>query len=69
MAYDTLAGMFWSRVEKDGGLPAHMVKRGGHWQTFTWSEVGDVVRELALGLLALGQQRGESVAILLASRA
>ena len=68
MADDTLVRMFWSRVEKNGSQPAHMLKRGGHWHTLTWSEVGDVVRELALGLLALGQQRGDAVALFSASR-
>jgi len=69
MVEDTLTRMFWSRVEKSGSLPAQMMKRGGRWQTLAWSEVGDAVREAALGLLALGQQRGDTVALLSASRA
>ena len=69
MANDTLARMFWSRVESHATLPAQMVKRGGRWQTLPWAEVGTIVRELALGLLALGQQRGDAVALLSASRA
>jgi len=69
MADDTLARMFWSQVEKSGSLPAQMVKRGGQWQTLTWSQVGTIVRELALGLLDLGRQPGESIAFLSTSRA
>lgn len=69
MADDSLARMFWSRVERSGDRPAQMVKRDGQWRTLTWKEVGARVRELTLGLIALGRQRGESVALLSASRA
>lgn len=69
MAGDTLARMFWSRVETSGGRPAQQFKRGGSWQTLTWGQVGEIVRELALGLIALGRQKGDPVALLSASRA
>jgi len=69
MAEDTLAKMFWSRVERSGDRPAQQFKQGGAWQTRTWREVGDVVRELALGLIALGRGKGDAVALLSASRA
>ena len=69
MAEDTLAKMFWSRVERSGDRPAQQFKQAGVWQTLTWREVGDSVRELALGLIALGRAKGESVALLSASRA
>jgi long-chain acyl-CoA synthetase len=69
MADETLARMFWSRVEKGGDLPAQLVKRGGRWQTLTWSEVGNLVRGMALGLVAIGVRRGDAVALLSASRA
>src|SRR5207248_10238773 len=66
---ETLGTMFSSRVEKSADRPAHMSKRHGAWTTLTWREVGDVVRELALGLIALGRQPGDTVALLSASRA
>ncbi len=69
MSAQNLAGMFWSRVEHSGTAPAQMVKRQGPWRTLGWSEVGEAVRELALGLLALGLQPGRSVALLCTSRA
>jgi len=68
MAYESLARMFWSRVERSAHLPAQMFKQGGAWQTLTWRQAGDVVEELALGLVALGRQRGDAVALLSASR-
>jgi long-chain acyl-CoA synthetase len=69
MAHDTLARMFWDRVEESGERPAQQFKAEGAWKTLTWREVGDVVRELALGLVALGREKGEAVALLSASRA
>ena len=69
MADDTLARLFWSRVDKSGDTPAQQSKRAGTWETLTWRQVGETVREVALGLLALGRQKGEAVALLSASRA
>jgi len=68
-AEDTLARMFWRRVERSGDRPAQMVKRGGRWEALDWSRVGAQVRELALGLLAVGLRAGEAVALLSRSRA
>ena len=69
MAPDTLARMFWDRVERSGDRPAHQFKQSTDWKTITWREVGDVVREVALGLLALGRGTGDAVALLSTSRA
>jgi long-chain acyl-CoA synthetase len=66
---ETLATMFWSRVDTSAARPAQMSKRHGAWITLTWREVGEVVRELALGLIALGRQPGDTVALLSTSRA
>ena len=69
MANVTLASMLWSRVERDGDRPAQQSKESGAWTTRTWREVGDIVRELATGLLALGRRKDDAVGILSASRA
>ena len=69
MTPDTLARMFWDRVERSGDRPAHQFKQSADWKTITWREVGDVVREVALGLLALGRGKGDAVALLSTSRA
>src|SRR5262250_1795646 len=69
MAIDTLARMFWDRVERSGARPAQQFKQGAGWKTITWREVGDVVREAALGLVALGREKGDMVALLSTSRA
>ena len=69
MADSYLAQVFWSRVQRSADRPAQRAKRDGAWQTLTWREVGDVVREVALGLVALGRQKGDAVALLSTSRA
>ena len=70
MTKDTLARLFWSRVdEAEGSRPAQQFKRDGKWITLTMREVGGIVREVALGLIALGRQTGDRVALLSGSRA
>jgi len=68
MAEDTLARMFWSRIDRSGDRPAQQFKRDGTWQTLTWRQVGEIVREAALGLIALGRRPGDAVGLLSASR-
>jgi long-chain acyl-CoA synthetase len=69
MSETSLARMFWNRVEKSAGQPAQKLKHHGGWKTLSWREVGDAVREVASGLVALGRRPGEAVAILSGSRA
>ena len=64
MAVDTLARLFWDRVERSADRPAQQWKQGGVWTTISWREMGETVRELALGLIALGRGKGDSVALL-----
>ncbi|HEV8440443.1 MAG TPA: long-chain fatty acid--CoA ligase [Methylomirabilota bacterium] len=68
MADETLARMFWARVERSGPKPAQQFKKDGAWRTLSWGEVGEIVREVSLGLLALGRKRNEAVGILSGSR-
>ncbi len=69
MAHGTLASMFWNRVERDGDRAAQRYKANGTWHTLNWRQVGEVVRELATGLLVLGRRNEDAVGILSASRA
>jgi acyl-CoA synthetase (AMP-forming)/AMP-acid ligase II len=69
MAADsTLSAMLWSRVAAGPDRPAQLVRRGAGWTALSRREVGDRVRELALGLIARGHKRGDAIAILSASR-
>ena len=69
MSEQSLARMFWNRVEKSAGSPAQKFKQQGTWKTLTWREVGNAVRELAAGLAALGRRPADAVGILSTSRA
>lgn len=69
MVEQTLAQMFWNRVERHGDRPAQVFKREEKWETLTWRQYGETVRELAMGLLALGRKKGDAVALLAQSRA
>ena len=70
MTRDTLARLFWARMEEGGGnRPAQQFKRHGTWIMLTAREVGAIVREVALGLIAIGRQPGDRVALLSSSRA
>jgi long-chain acyl-CoA synthetase len=69
MTHDTLGQMFWSRVERSRDRPAQMIKRGAAWESLTWGQVGEIVEEVALGLVSLGCGKGDAVALLSASRA
>jgi long-chain acyl-CoA synthetase len=65
---DSLGGLFWDRVGQFGKPPAQRVKAAGTWRDVSWRELGDEVREVALGLVALGRQPGEAVGILSQTR-
>ena len=49
---------------KWGALPAFREKEFGIWQSWTWAETADEIRAIALGLLTLGIERGDHVAII-----
>jgi len=56
-------------ARKHAGHTAVKYKRDGAWVDISFDEFGDVVRETALGLMALGLAKGERVAILANTRA
>ncbi len=51
-------------VKEFGGRPAYREKEFGIWQSWTWAEAADEINALAMGLLALGIERGDHVAII-----
>jgi long-chain acyl-CoA synthetase len=61
----TVADLLPRAVAKYGSAPAVMFKdEGGQWVTRSYAEVGETVRELAQGLIALGIEKGDKVALL-----
>jgi long-chain acyl-CoA synthetase len=65
---ETIADLLPRSAERYGDAPAVMYKDRGEWVTRSYSEVRDVVRELALGLIELGIEKGDKVSILANTR-
>ncbi len=61
----TLADLFPEAVRKHGPKRAVFYKSdSGEWVSKTYTEVGEIVRKLSLGLIELGIEKGDKVAIL-----
>src|ERR671910_1022909 len=66
----TIADLLPHAVERFGPEPAVRYKEAsGEWASKTFAEVGDIVRRLSLGLMELGIEKGDKVAILANTRA
>ncbi len=65
----TLPDVLASTVARYGDLPAYSDRDGADpWRTVTWREFSDAVQKLAAGLVQLGLQPGERVAMMLPNR-
>lgn len=62
--YDTGPKLLLWNAEIRSDRPAMREKYLGIWQTWTWGEVSDEVRGVAMGLMQLGVKRGDRVAII-----
>jgi long-chain acyl-CoA synthetase len=60
----TLPRLLQRNARELGGRPAVREKDRGIWQTWSWREYHDQVRDLALGLAALGFQRGDRLSVI-----
>jgi len=69
MELQSIPQMFFTRAASRAQRPAQLVKRGGTWQVISWQALSDSVRDMAQGLLTLGLQVGDRVALLASSRA
>jgi len=61
---DTVPKLLARNAKVYGDRPANREKQFGIWQSWTWAEVHDEVTSLAMGLLALGLNEGDHVAII-----
>ncbi len=61
---DTIPKLLLDHAKKRADRPANRLKDLGIWQTWTWSEVADEVRNLACGLSKIGFQRGDKLAVI-----
>jgi long-chain acyl-CoA synthetase len=64
----TLADLVPHAVAEFGGSPAVRYKRDGDWHDVSYARLGEVVQEIALGLIDLGIEAGERVCILANTR-
>ncbi len=64
MAGDTLPRMFWNAVGERGDQVIFRQKSYGLWQTLTWRQLAEIVRETGMGLIELGFEPGETISIL-----
>jgi long-chain acyl-CoA synthetase len=65
----TCADLMPLAAERHADLPAVTYKDGsGEWVSKTYREVGEIVRQLALGLIELGIEKGDKVSILANTR-
>src|SRR5262245_44537668 len=69
MSRESLGGLFWEQISNLSGRVAQRVRTDGGWTDVSWRDLGGEVREVALGLIALGRQPREAVGILCQTRA
>jgi long-chain acyl-CoA synthetase len=63
-AADTVPTMFWRGVRERGAQVALRQKHFGIWQSVSWTEFGQIAREIGMGLTALGFAPGECASVL-----
>ena len=68
LAGDTISQLFWNGVAQRHNDVWLRQKEMGIWRSWTWDEAGQAVRELTLGLTALGFNVGDTAAILANTR-
>jgi long-chain acyl-CoA synthetase len=64
----TLADLVARAAASYGDLPAIRFKRDGTWHDVSYTELGEIVQEVGLGLIDLGLQAGERIGILAGTR-
>ena len=61
---DTIPRMFFEQVALLGNKRALLYKESGSFKPITWSELGEMVREIAAGLIEIGVKPGDRIAIM-----
>jgi long-chain acyl-CoA synthetase len=64
MNKNTCVYRFFERVKQAKDVPAHFVKKNEGYEMQTWGDYGDRATRFAKGLLSLGHEKGQAVAIL-----
>ncbi len=68
MKYQNLAQMFYTTCQNYPDKTGYMFKQAGSYQSKTFKEVEQIVKQLANGLAALGVQKGDKVVLLSENR-
>ncbi|MFQ5477497.1 MAG: AMP-dependent synthetase/ligase [Candidatus Binatia bacterium] len=66
--FNSIPAVFFASAARGGDSPRYMVKRSGRWETVSWKRCLQNVEEIAAGLLNLGLEHDDRVAILAATR-
>ncbi len=64
----TACQQFQETAEANASLPALSIKEGDAWRTLTWADYRQQVMEVATGLIGLGVEHGDYIALLLKNR-
>ena len=64
MTQSTLPRLLRRNAEQRAARPAIREKHHGIWQTFSWAQYWEEVRDFALGLAARGFRRGDKLAVI-----
>jgi long-chain acyl-CoA synthetase len=64
----TIADLLPLAAERYGDAPAQRFRVGDEWKDVSYAQLGETVREAALGLVDLGIQQGEKISILAHTR-
>jgi long-chain acyl-CoA synthetase len=62
--FTTVPTLFWHRVQTKAGKVAMREKDHGIWKAYTWADYGTRAKAIGMGLIALGLEPGDRVAIL-----
>ncbi len=61
---ETIPALFWNAVQERGPMVWMRQKHLGIWQSWTWDQTGQAVREIGGGLMSLGFAKGQTASIL-----
>jgi long-chain acyl-CoA synthetase len=64
MEQQTLPKIFVDQVRRKGEAPFLFHKQDGRWLSVSWNEVGEKVKLMSLGLMALGVRKGDRIGAL-----
>ena len=66
--HNTVPKIFWHQVENNTDDISLWQKEKGIWESTTWGEYGDFVKDIANALLSAGIQRGDKVSVISLTR-